>query len=45
MKDKKVDPFLVGEIKEGGLGNDLVTEDFENGFIDIKSFANWFYIE
>ena len=45
MKDKKIDPFLVGEIKEGGLGNDLVTEDFENGFIDIKSFANWFYIE
>jgi hypothetical protein len=45
MKDKKVDPFLVSEIKEGGLGNDLVTEDFENGFIDIKSFANWFYIE
>lgn len=45
MKDKKSDPFLISEIKEGGLGNDLVTEDFENGSIDIKSFANWFYIE
>jgi len=45
LKDCKADPFLVSEIKEGGLGNDLVSEDLDNGFIEIKSFANWFYIE
>ena len=45
MKEKDIDPFLISEIKEGGFGNDLLTEDFENGCVDIKSFVNWFYIE
>jgi hypothetical protein len=36
---------LVDEIKEGGMGNDLVSEDLDNGYIEVKSFANWYYIE
>jgi hypothetical protein len=45
MKDKNIDPFLINEIKEGGFGNDIVTENNELGYIDIKNFENWFYIE
>ena len=45
LKDSKADPFLVSEIKEDGLGHDLVTEDFDMGFVEVKSFANWYYIE
>ena len=36
---------MVDEIKEGGMGNDLVSEDLDNGFIEVRGFANWYYIE
>ena len=45
MKDKKVDPFLISEIKEEGLGGDLLKEEFENGSVDTKSFSNWYFVE
>lgn len=35
MQDKKCDPFLIQEIRMGGLGEDLVKEEAENGFVDI----------
>jgi len=45
MEDKKCDPFLIREVKMGGLGEDLVKEEAENGFIDIHNFVLWEYIE
>jgi hypothetical protein len=45
MEDKKCDPFLINEVKMGGLGEDLVKEEEENGFIDIQNFVLWEYIE
>ena len=45
MQDKKCDEFLIQEIKEGGLGGDLIKEEAENGFIDIQNFILWEYIE
>ena len=45
MEDKKCDPFLIKEIKMGGLGEDLVKEEVENGFIDIHNFILWEYVE
>ena len=45
MKDYTYDPFIASEIKEGGLGNDLVSEELETGAVDFNSFANWLYIE
>jgi len=45
MEDKKCDSFLIREIKMGGLGEDLVKEEEENGFVDIQNFVLWEYIE
>jgi hypothetical protein len=45
MQDKKCDQFLIQEIKQGGLGDDLIKEEAENGFIDIQNFLLWEYIE
>ena len=45
MQDKKCDPFLIQEIRQGGLGDDLVKEEAENGFVDIQNFVLWEYIE
>jgi hypothetical protein len=45
MEDRKCDPFLIKEIRMGGLGEDLVKEQVENGFIDIQNFVLWEYIE
>jgi hypothetical protein len=45
MQDKKCDQFLIQEIKQGGLGDDLIKEEAENGFIDIQNFILWEYIE
>lgn len=45
MQDKKCDPFLIQEIRMGGMGEDLVKEENENGFIDIQNFVLWEYIE
>ena len=45
MQEKKCDPFLIQEIRLGGLGEDLVKEDAENGFVDIQNFVLWEYIE
>lgn len=41
-----IDEFLIGEIRIGGLGNDLVKEAEEhNGMVSVKNFLNWLYIE
>jgi hypothetical protein len=45
MQDKNCDPFLMQEIKQGGLGDDLIKEEAEYGFIDIQNFLLWEYIE
>jgi hypothetical protein len=45
MQDKNCDPFLMQEIKQGGLGDDLIKEQAEYGFIDIQNFLLWEYIE
>lgn len=45
MADFKCDPFLIDEIKLGGLGEDLVKEQQEIGGIDIQNFVLWEYIE
>jgi hypothetical protein len=45
MQDKNCDQFLVQEIKQGGLGEDLIKEEAEYGFIDIQNFLLWEYIQ
>ncbi len=46
MRSKMVDEFLVGELKYGGLGNDLCIEaDEHKGIIETRNFINWIYVE
>jgi ATP-binding cassette subfamily A (ABC1) protein 3 len=41
-----VDPFLINELRYGGLGNDLCCEaDDHNGFVEAQNLLNWIYIE
>lgn len=47
MQEKKLDEFLINEIKMGGLGEDLVKEAYEqgDGMVSYWNFLNWLYIE
>src|SRR5690606_19715259 len=47
MKQKQIDPFLINEIRTGGLGEDLIKEAIENGndMVSYHNFMLWLYIE
>ena len=47
MGELKIDPFLIKEVKLGGMGEDLVKESKEepSGKISIWNFLLWLYIE
>ena len=41
-----IDPFLINELRYGGLGNDLVCEaDEHDGLIECNNLLNWIYVE
>jgi len=47
MSELKIDPFLIKEVKLGGMGEDLVKESKEepSGKVSIWNFLLWLYIE
>jgi len=46
MREKKVDEFLINEIKEDGLGVDLFKEAKESdGQVQNKNFLAWLNVE
>lgn len=46
MRNAKVNEFLVAEIREGGLGNDIYKEAFvSKGLVSVKNFIVWLHIE
>jgi ATP-binding cassette, subfamily A (ABC1), member 3 len=46
MKEKKMDPFLIAEIRKDGLGGDLVKEATEKGgLVNYSGFLSWLYVE
>lgn len=46
LRSKMIDPFLINELRYGGLGNDLVCEaDEHDGHIECHNLLNWIYVE
>lgn len=46
MRENKVNEFLVNEIREGGLGNDLFKEALNaKGLVSVKNFIVWLNTE
>lgn len=46
MKSNEINQFLIDELKEGGLGNDIIKEaNSYGGQVEVKSFVIWLYIE
>jgi hypothetical protein len=45
MKSNNVNGFLISEVKEGGLGEDLFKESNTNkGMVSVKNFVVWLHI-
>ncbi len=46
MRLNGVNEFLVGELKEGGLGSDLYKEALgQGGFVNVRNFLTWLHVE
>lgn len=47
MKNNKIDEFLIEELRQGGLGNDLVKEAEDNGnsMVSLHTFITWVHVE
>jgi len=46
MRRKGVNEFLVQELKQGGLGNDIFKEAANNGgYVGVRTFLSWIHVE